>query len=110
MQCDNECQAYDGETGVGWDYTAFVPIWCNPAHRATTISLDFGITYIGHNALGGFAFIGSDGSVLEPIAENLSGHTFNGVDGVLHQIDCLKTSCDPYINLCSVVELVSARN
>lgn len=83
-----------GETGIGWDYTAFVPIWCYPGHCACSITLDSGIVYIGHNTFGGITFVGLDGSILEHTAENLSGHTFNGVNGVLYQVDDIQSPYD----------------
>ena len=73
-----------GKTGIGFDYTEHVPVWATPFHRACKIIIDAGITYIGTNTFEGFAFLGTDGSILKHTAEELSGRVFCGVDGIMY--------------------------
>ncbi len=80
-----------GETGLGWNYNeSHLPFWSNPDHLGSTFIFDEGISHIGIHAFDGFTFIGYDGSVLEPTAKNLSGHTFSGSGSVKTQLDGLK--------------------
>ncbi len=73
-----------GTDGVGFDYTDCVPIWCTPLHRADQIIFDSGITYLGAHAFDGYSFFGTEGDYIQPVAHNLSGHAFAGVDGLMY--------------------------
>ncbi len=87
------CNAIDrlrltaGKTGVGFDYSDNVPIWCSATRKPSTVILDSGITYVGDRTFEGFTFVGTDGSGLQPTGNNLGGRTFSGADGVLYQAD-----------------------
>ncbi len=76
-----------GTNGIGCDYSDHIPIWSTPLHRVCKIIIDADITYIGTNTFEGFAFIGSNGSVLRQTAEDLCGHTFYGANGILYQTE-----------------------
>ena len=76
-----------GSNGIGVDYTDCVPAWCTPLHRASKISFDSGIVYVGEHTFEGYTFYGTDGNYLEPTAENLSGHVFAGISGALQRVD-----------------------
>ena len=65
-----------GTDGVGHDYTNYAPSWCTPSHQPDVITFDSGIKYIGTKTLALFSFFGSDGEILQPVAECLSGHVF----------------------------------
>ena len=105
----NQCDAIvnvrltAGETGIGYDYTDHVPVWCTPFHRACKIVIDSDVTYIGTNTFEGFAFIGADGKIIDPTAEFLSGHVFEGANGIMHIAD----DTDSLEELDSVVKLDS---
>ena len=69
-----------GTDGIGFDYGNYAPFWCTPYRHPDVITLDRGITYIGTKTFIGYTFIGSDGEVLQPVAECLSGHVFIKAD------------------------------
>ncbi len=95
-----------GETGIGWDYSEnSLPFWCMPGHKVTTIEFGWGITYFGAHSLDGYQFFTPAGEVIKPVAENLAGHTFNGVDGVMYQIGSKLPAfgCEP---LCTRIQSI----
>ena len=90
-QCNsiNTLRFTAGTDGIGVDYNDGAPFWCNPFHKPSLIIFDGGIRYIGNQAFAGYTFIGSDGEVLQPTAECLSGHVFEKRAGVMCQTDAL---------------------
>ena len=76
-----------GKTGIGFDYTEYLPTWCSTFYGKCSITIDSDITYIGAHTLDGIVFIGTDGCVLQHTAEELSGHVFSGNGGILYLTD-----------------------
>ena len=74
-----------GINGIGFNYTDYLPIWCSPDNRICQIFVEKGVTHVGDNTFDGFSFYGFDGELLSPLAENLSGHEFNGRNGVMYK-------------------------
>ena len=67
-----------GKNGIGFDYREdYLPPWI-AGHGGPVRNLDFekGINYIGQYAFYGYNFHKTNGDVVEPTAENLSGNNY----------------------------------
>ena len=76
-----------GTDGVGADYDNLAPFWCYPLRHVEQIAIDSGISHIGVQTFAGYTLIGSDGEMLQPTAECLSGHIFVKTDDGTYAID-----------------------
>ena len=97
-----------GTNGIGVDYTDCEPIWCTTFDTTHWISVDSGITYIGHRTFSGYTFFDSDGRHITDSAENLSGHVFEGQCGMMNQVDRASEGPVSATYIGSPVEPVSA--
>ena len=88
-----------GTDGIGFDYENYAPSWCTPSHQPDVISFDSGITYIGTKTLALFSFVGSDGEVLQPTAECLSGHVFTKIANGTYSIDHASVATDDQVSV-----------
>ncbi len=84
-----------GTNGRGFDYTDYLPIWCTSGCYLSKITVDGGITYVGDNTFAEYTFYESETSIISAIAENLSGHTFTGISGVMMLSDHAFDNTDP---------------
>ena len=88
-----------GTDGVGVDYGDLAPFWCTSFLHPAFITFDSGIKYIGTNTLASCTFIGSDGEVLQPTAECLSGHVFTKAADGTYSIDHASVATDDQVSV-----------
>ena len=88
-----------GKTGIGYNYYEgyFTPWSYVERTNISHLEFDSDILYIGYDCFYGYTFYGKDG-IVTPLAEYLSGNSFNGMNGTMWLIvsedETAQTSAD----------------
>ncbi len=87
-QCSNisSLRLTAGTTGIGFEYTDYLPIWCSSDVWLSKLSVHSRVASIGDKTFNGYSFY-VDSNLVTSTPENLSGQTFSGAAGTLNRIN-----------------------